>query len=68
MLTSFVQTKKPIIITGTGGFIGFHVAHRLLKQGLVYLLNGIKIITNLNRFLTKLSHYKYNRILYKFYM
>ena len=28
-----MKDKEPILVTGTGGFIGFHVARRLLEQG-----------------------------------
>ncbi len=30
-----IQTQKPILVTGVAGFIGFHIARRLLKMGLI---------------------------------
>ena len=55
-----IQTKKPIIITGTGGFIGFHVAQKLLSQG--FFVIGID---NMNDYYDVQLKYSRNTILEK---
>lgn len=39
-----INTKKPILITGAAGFIGFHLSKRLLDSG--YIVVGIDVVND----------------------
>ncbi|REE01709.1 UDP-glucuronate 4-epimerase [Marinoscillum furvescens DSM 4134] len=41
---SKLDTKNPILVTGTAGFIGFHLAQRLLREG--YQVVGIDMVND----------------------
>ena len=63
------MSKKMFLVTGSAGFIGFHLSLRLLKKG--YRVIGldnynkyydVKLKKNRNKILKKFSNYKFIKI------
>ena len=54
-----MSIQSPILITGAAGFIGYHLAHRLISQGIPVLsIDNVNDYYDVNLKLRRLSNLK----------